>query len=120
MFVIVFLFLWPAMAFVVGLIGIGRNIGFFGAFFISLFFSPAIGLIVACLSKSQIQEAQEQRMFRMQAAQNAALKQIAEKDSGYSVVSELERLKKLKEEKLISDDEFEKLKSKIINHNPTI
>ena len=37
---------WLILALVVGLIGIGRQSGFWGGFFISIFLSPLIGLII--------------------------------------------------------------------------
>jgi hypothetical protein len=41
---------WIILSIVVGLIGNGRTIGFMGGFFVSIFFSPLIGLIVTLIS----------------------------------------------------------------------
>lgn len=39
------------ISFIVGLIGKGRNVGFWGAFFLSIILSPIVGLIITLLSK---------------------------------------------------------------------
>ncbi|HRN41126.1 MAG TPA: hypothetical protein PK649_03515 [Vicingus sp.] len=44
-------FLWIFFCFIVGFIGSGRNIGYWGVFFISLFLSPLIGLIFGLASR---------------------------------------------------------------------
>jgi phosphate/sulfate permease len=41
---------WVGLCFLVAMIGTNKNVGYWGTFFISLFFSPLIGGIVALIS----------------------------------------------------------------------
>ena len=65
---IVFLFLiliiGIGLPIVVGVIGSDRTIGFWGAFFISLIFSPVIGIIVVLLSKTKQTDELEKELLR--------------------------------------------------------
>jgi tetratricopeptide (TPR) repeat protein len=45
--------LWIILCFVAGAVGSNRNIGFAGAFFLSLFLSPLVGLIIAFSSSKK-------------------------------------------------------------------
>ena len=49
------LFGWFLLSLLVGSIGNNRNIGFWGAFILSLILSPIIGLIFTLISNSKIQ-----------------------------------------------------------------
>lgn len=49
------LFGWVLFSLLIGAIGNNRNIGFWGAFFLSLILSPLIGLIFTIISKSHTQ-----------------------------------------------------------------
>ena len=49
------LFGWFLLSLLVGSIGNNRNIGFWGAFLLSLILSPIIGLIFTLISKSHTQ-----------------------------------------------------------------
>ncbi|MFU1859346.1 hypothetical protein ACK8HY_20265 [Sphingobacterium sp. NGMCC 1.201703] len=46
---------WIIFSLAIGAIGVNRNISFAGAFFLSLFLSPVIGLIFTPVSKSDDQ-----------------------------------------------------------------
>lgn len=46
---------WFIFSLLIGAIGNNRNIGFWGAFFLSLILSPIIGLIFTLISKSHTQ-----------------------------------------------------------------
>ena len=46
---------WFLFSLLIGAIGNNRNIGFWGAFFLSLILSPIIGLIFTLISKSHTQ-----------------------------------------------------------------
>jgi hypothetical protein len=48
--IIVIPFFWLALCIVVGLIGRGFNIGFWGAFLLSFFFSPLLGFIITLIT----------------------------------------------------------------------
>jgi phosphate/sulfate permease len=47
---ILLLFFWGCGSIIAGLFGIGKSIGFWGTFFISLILSPIIGFIIAIVS----------------------------------------------------------------------
>jgi phosphate/sulfate permease len=112
---------WIIFSFVVGFVGSGRNIGFWGAFFLSLILSPIIGLIIALVSKDKAQESYKQEILKTQKKQHEMLQQMQKTQvtsvpvSNISIADQLEKLKKLKEENYISEDEFQNLKDKIIS-----
>ena len=113
------IFLWIIFSFVVGWIGSKRNIGFWGAFLLSLLLSPLVGLIIALISKNIEDEAYKEKILQAQRRQKEALDILAEskrsESSTKSVADELEKLKKLKDEGVITEEEFEKLRNKLIN-----
>ncbi len=81
----------------VGTIGMGRQIGFFLAFFISLLTTPIIGLIVTALSsKSSVEVNQENQ------------------SKNVSVSDELLKLNELKEKGILTEEEFNRQKDKIL------
>ena len=108
---------WIIFSFVVGAIGSGRNIGFWGAFFLSFLLSPLIGIIITLVSKNKEDEKYKEKVLKIQRNQQEALENLSKKKqpNTISVIDELEKLKKLKEENLITEDEFQNLKNKIIS-----
>lgn len=58
------MFLWIVLCFVVGSVGNQRNIGFTGAFFLSLLLSPLIGLIFAFSSDKKSEKQQVSPVMR--------------------------------------------------------
>ena len=108
---------WIIFSLVVGFVGSGRKIGFWGAFFLSLLLSPLIGLIIALVSKNEADEAYKAQVLKVQQNQQETLKKLSETESNktVSIADELEKLKKLREDNLLTEDEFQNLKNKIIN-----
>ncbi len=108
---------WIIFSFVVGFVGSGRKIGFWGAFFLSLLLSPLIGLIIALVSENEADEAYKAKVLTVQQNQQETLKKLSEteKTKTVSIADELEKLRKLREDNLITEDEFQNLKNKIIN-----
>ncbi|MDX5447138.1 MAG: SHOCT domain-containing protein [Bacteroidota bacterium] len=109
---------WLIFSLVVGSIGSGRKIGFWGAFLLSLILSPLIGLIFALTSKSNNDESYRQQSLQAQRNQEMILKRMEKEksvSSSKSVADELEKLRKLRDEHSISEEEFQKLKDKVIN-----
>ena len=110
---------WIIFSFVVGFVGSGRKIGFLGAFFLSLILSPVIGLIIALVSKDKEDEAYKKKILQAQKSQQETLNYLSyskqRKSSTNSLADELKKLKKLREENMISEDEFIKLRNKVIN-----
>lgn len=105
---------WFIFSLVVGAIGASRKIGFWGAFLLSLLLSPLIGLIITLVSKSHEDEAYKQSVLNTQKKQEESLNRISS-TSSISISDELNKLKKLREEDSITEEEFQKLRSKIIN-----
>lgn len=101
---------WVIFSIVVGFVGSNRNIGFWGAFFLSILLSPVIGLIIALVSKNKRDERYQQLVLRAQRAQKVALEKLSDektiKQSSISIADELEKLQKLKEKKIISETEY--------------
>ena len=109
---------WIIFSFVAGIIGSGRKIGFWGAFLLSIILSPLIGLIFALVSKSNEKEEYEKEMLETQKSQQEALDRLSQEKqnstSFLSITNELEKLAKLKNDNLISDEEYQKLKDKLL------
>jgi phosphate/sulfate permease len=110
---------WIIFSFVAGIIGSGRKIGFWGAFLLSIFLSPLIGLIFALVSKSNEKEEYEKRMLETQKSQQEALNKLSQEKqnnaSTLSITDEIEKLAKLKNDNIISEEEYQKLKDKLLN-----
>lgn len=107
---------WIVFSFVVGIVGKDRKIGFWGAFLVSILLSPLIGLIITLVSKNKEDEAYKKKVLIAQKRNLEELKKLSEtgKTATLSVADELEKLRKLRDEKLISEDEFQSLKNKVI------
>ena len=104
---------WIVLSFVVAFMADGRKIGIFWALVASIFLSPLIGLIVVLSSKRNSDIEYEQQMYNMQKSQKEILEKTTIEPTG--VVSELEKLMKMKNEGVINEEEFLKLKDKLMN-----
>jgi hypothetical protein len=112
-------FTWIILSFVVGFVGSDRKIGFGGAFFISLILSPLIGLIFALMSKTEEEEKYKQKILDTQKSQEESLKMLSKSKTiqKISIADEIEKLQKLKNNNSITEEEFVRLKNKIIDFN---
>lgn len=100
---------WIVGCFIAGSIGSGKTIGFWGAFFLSLFLSPLIGIIAALVSKDETEvEIQKSILANQQSILNE--KPV----STLSVADEIEKFKKLLDQGTISQNEFDKFKSQLL------
>lgn len=110
-------FTWIILSFIVGFIGSDRKIGFGGAFFISLIFSPLIGLIFTLISKTKEEEKYRERVLESQRSQQESLERLSKSEPNLknSIADEIEKLQKLKNNNSITEEEFVKLKNKIID-----
>lgn len=97
---------WLGLSFLVGLIGSARQIKFWGAFFLSLFLSPLVGLIVTLLSRTDADIQRQQELFDLQHQQMQTLLTIQNSLSSF-IADELVKLKKLADDGAISASEFE-------------
>lgn len=92
---------WIIFSIVAGVVGSGRNIGFWGAFLLSLLLSPLIGLIIAFASARSEPE-------------KATLINPVNSTINASVTDELTKLKKLMDDGVITKDEFDMQKYKLL------
>lgn len=102
---------WIIFSIIVGVIGNGRKIGFPLAFFLSILLSPAIGLIIALASKSESQDQFEKKTIELQKKQI----EVAETTKQDSTADEMRKLKELLDEGILSWEEFNTLKDKLLN-----
>ena len=112
-------FVWMIGSFIIGSIGSNRIIGFWGALFISLIFSPLIGLIFTLISKTNAEEKYKKKIFESQTSQLGSFKELesSKPNKNISIADEIEKLQKLKNNKSITEEEFLKLKRRIIESN---
>lgn len=96
------LFVWVILSVVVGAIGSDRSIGFGGAFFLSLLLSPLVGFIITVVSKSNADVKFQKEMATNHRQQNI------------STADELAKLKKLKDDSVLTEDEYQAQKKKLL------
>jgi hypothetical protein len=104
----VILFLWVFFAAIVGFIATDKAMGFWGGFLLSLLLSPLIGFIIVVVSKSKQTHIMEQRVINSLPMQN----QIHHHSS---IADEIAKLKKQMDDGVITQDEFQILKAKLIS-----
>lgn len=104
---------WIIFSIILGIVGSGRKIGFFGALFVSLLLSPLIGLIITLISKSKEQETSEQKILTTQKNQEETLTNISS-SKNFSVSDELIKLKELRNQNEISEEEFQDLRRRLL------
>jgi uncharacterized membrane protein (DUF106 family) len=108
-------FLWIIFSLIVGAVGSNRRIGFWGAFLLSLILSPIIGLIITLISKDKEDDEYKKRMYETQNRQEDTLSDLKENINKKSVFEELEKIKKMRDEGILTEDEFQKAKQKILS-----
>ena len=101
------LLIWIGLSYFVGKLAEDRVIGFGGAFAISLITSPIVGLIVLAFSPNRQQFLQKTTDERLDVINSFKANQLAD---------EITKLKKMKDDGLISEIEFEMLKYKLLNN----
>lgn len=106
---------WLIFSLIVGAIGSGRNIGFWGAFILSLILSPIIGLIITLFSKDKEDEKYKQEVLKTQKQQQESLSEIKDNSEKQNLSDELIKLKEMQEKGLLTEDEFQKAKEKILS-----
>lgn len=65
---------WFVFSLIVGLMGSGRKIGFFGGFILSLIFSPLIGFIIVIVSPSELDVAVKKKLLENDYSKSKPLK----------------------------------------------
>jgi len=105
---------WIFFSIIVGSIGTNRNIGFVGAFFLSLLLLPLIRLIFTLVSKSNEQIEFEKQLLSQNKKQTDGILNANQK----SFTDELYKLKTLLDSGLITSEEFESEKENIRRNIP--
>jgi Flp pilus assembly protein TadB len=101
----------------VGFMASTTTLGFWSGFLFSIILTPIIGFIIFLFYPSK--EKQQQRIKREEAVlqqqqQQTALLQNLSSKTPLSISDELSKLKKQMDDGVITADEFQKLKSKLI------
>lgn len=104
-----FLF-WFFLSIAIGIAGSNRSIGFWGAFFLSLFFSPLIGLIITFSTKSK----SEAEIKNIHEKQLHKISELVDYQDSTNNIDKLLEAKSLLDSGLISTEEFEKIKEIIL------
>lgn len=111
---IMIVFAWLLFAFIVAIIAAERRIGFWAALILSLIFSPVIGLIITVISPSLKDERYKASLLAIQREQQESISKIG---TTKSVAEEITRFAELKNQGLITDDEFQLQKRKLLESN---
>lgn len=109
------LIVWIIFSFVVGAIGNNRKIGFAGAFFVSLILSPLIGLIITLVSKDKNEEEYQKEVLATQKKQQETLTKIQSEKKSTSISEELNKLREMKDNGTLTEEEFQKAKEKLLS-----
>ncbi|GAB4000097.1 hypothetical protein GCM10028807_52040 [Spirosoma daeguense] len=112
-------FSWIVLSFVAGAVGSDRKIGFFGAFIISLILSPLIGFIAVFASQSKSSAKFQQQMLEAQQRNSdvAGARVLNERlqTTPVSLDEELRKLKALKDDGLLTEEEFDVQKRRLLS-----
>jgi len=106
---------WFIFSLIVGAIGSGRNIGFWGAFILSLILSPLIGLIITLISKDKEDEKYKQEVLKTQKKQQRSLNEMKEISKESTLSDELIKLKEMLRNGDLTDSEFQQAKEKLLS-----
>jgi hypothetical protein len=98
-------FFWFLFSIMVGAMGSDKTIGFGGAFFFSLIFSPLIGLIIVLCSANKKSEAAPFTVITKEAPTQEL-----------SIASELEKFKTLLDNGAITQDEYDEQKKRLLSN----
>jgi hypothetical protein len=109
-----FIFGWLLLAVLVGVFGSDRQIGFWGAFLLSLILSPLIGLIIVLFSAKEEPAKPDTKTILLESKTDPT-REPSVHTSGLSVPEQLEKLLALKEKGILTEEEFQIQKGKILN-----
>lgn len=98
----------------IGAFGKDKKIGFWGAFLLSFFFTPLVGILVVIFSKSKEEMEREARSYKIQQAQKEAIERMEAKRTSSDAVDELVKLKSLLDSGAINQSEFDNMKASIM------
>lgn len=107
------IFVWVILSIVVGFVAANKTITFWGGFLFSLLLSPVIGLVIALVSKDKTDRIRE---IQMEMNQRVLHNKLMQDRSAVktTIADEIEKLKKQMDAGILSPEEFQQLKSKLI------
>ncbi|GAI07301.1 unnamed protein product [marine sediment metagenome] len=92
--------IWLILCFIVGAIGTNRKIGFWKGFFFSLLLSPVFGAIITFISPKK---------------ESVVVINQSKSESSLSVADELKKYQELKDAGTITEEEFKKIKERLLS-----
>lgn len=107
-------FLWILLALLVGAVGSDKSLGFMGSFLLSLLLSPVVGLIIVLLLNKNEDPNVKQPIIMTTTVMDETKKSDPTQASVKSVAEELDKLFALKEKSAITEEEYNQLKSQLI------
>lgn len=112
---------WITISVIIGLLGRNRKIGFWGGFLSSIILSPIVGFFVTFFSKTFKEQKLEQEMLEYKKERARLLAEISEnkmcdksEDHIIRIADDIEELLNLKEKGLLSEDEFQEAKQRLL------
>ncbi len=109
------IFIWLFGSAIIGAIGSSRRIGFLGAFLWSLLLSPLLGLLITLFSPSLQDEKQKEKELSLQEQQAEDIKKIKQASETSSMIQQIKDAKNLRDEGIISESEFQVLKTRLLS-----
>lgn len=112
---IVLIWLFGAF-FVAGVFGSTRKIGFFQAFILSIFFSPVVGIIGCLMSPTLEEERKKQQLYEQltKKDQQPEPPKVEDQKLTGSIADELKKLKELLDAGVLTQEEFDAQKKKLL------
>ena len=107
-----YFFAWVILTFVVAALGSQRKIGGLASFFISLIFSPLVGILVV-LSSTKLSDV----AFQKELLVLSGKKEEPQKDELANSAQEIEHLYQLWKKDILTEAEYLNKKQKILNRN---
>jgi hypothetical protein len=109
-----YLIIYALLAAVVGWLASNTRLGFGGGFLLSLLLTPVIGFVIYLFyPDKRAQEAREQQLIREQQKQTELLSNLKTTPQ-HSIADEIAKLKKQLDDGVITPEEFQRLKTKLI------
>lgn len=102
------------IAVIIGAFGKEKKIGFWGAFLLSFFFTPLVGILVVIFSKSKADIEREARSYKIQQEQKEAIGRMEARQATSNMVDELSKLQTLLEKGAITQAEFDSMKASVM------
>jgi phosphate/sulfate permease len=107
---------WIIGSVIIGFIGSDRSIGFWGAFFLSLLLSPLIGVLITLFSETNSSKVYKKKQMKIQQDILKVAKGESIDDKLKKTIQErLVELVDLKSKSLITDEEYEESRKKILS-----